>query len=164
MTRMSNRQVRQMANDGLAHARNFYQAKEIAARYGADQPAFDASHPTAGCWIDRIAWPPSADDQGTLAEAVAEANRYAKSMMNRCPNCDRPQADDHWCARCLEAAPRSGPMLSILYTCGLIVATGERRPNQRGDEELTVWVAAKRRPPGAWRLGRRAHAGRRKRS
>src|SRR6516165_4648266 len=91
----------------------------------------------------------SADDQGTLAEAVAEANRYAKSMMNRCPNCDRPQADDHWCARCLQAAPRCGPMLSILYTCGLIVATGERRPNQRGDEELTVWVAAKRRPPGA---------------
>src|SRR6516165_4536668 len=36
MTRMSNRQVRQMANDGLAHARNFYQSKEIAARYGAD--------------------------------------------------------------------------------------------------------------------------------
>jgi hypothetical protein len=56
---------------------NFHEAKRLAARYGANQPAFPASHPTAQAWIDRIAWLPSADEQGTLAEAIAEANRYS---------------------------------------------------------------------------------------
>jgi hypothetical protein len=36
-----------------------------------------ASHPAAQAWIDRIAWLPSADEQGRLDEAIAEANRYA---------------------------------------------------------------------------------------
>ena len=79
MTRMSNRQVRQMANDGLAHARNFYQAKEIAARYGADQPAFDANHPAAGCWIDRIEWLP----RPTIRARSPRPSRRRTGMRNR---------------------------------------------------------------------------------
>jgi hypothetical protein len=54
---------------------NFHQAKQIAARYGCDQPAFPASHPAAQAWIDRIARLPTADDLGRLDEAIAEADR-----------------------------------------------------------------------------------------
>jgi hypothetical protein len=56
---------------------NFHEAKRLAAHYGANQPAFPASHPAAQAWIDRIAWLPSADDEGTLDEAIAEADRYS---------------------------------------------------------------------------------------
>jgi hypothetical protein len=62
---------------------NWHAAKVMAARYGADQPAFPASHPAAQAWIDRIAWLPAADDQDTLAEAIDEANRCSGTGKGR---------------------------------------------------------------------------------
>jgi hypothetical protein len=54
---------------------NFYEAKETAARYGANQPAFGPTSPAAQAWIECIAGLPLAHDEDRLEEAVAEANR-----------------------------------------------------------------------------------------
>jgi hypothetical protein len=54
----------------------FQQAKETAARYGAEQPAFGPSSPAAPAWIDAVARLPLADDE-ELPEAIAEANRHS---------------------------------------------------------------------------------------
>jgi hypothetical protein len=56
---------------------NFYEAKQAAAHYGAEQPAFGPGSPAAPAWIARIAKLPVADDNDQLQEAVAEANRYS---------------------------------------------------------------------------------------
>jgi hypothetical protein len=56
---------------------NFHEAKEIAAQYGAEQPAFGPGDPAAPAWIARIALLPLARDMDQLPEAVAEANRYS---------------------------------------------------------------------------------------
>jgi hypothetical protein len=55
---------------------NFHEAKEIAARYGANQPSFPAGDPRAAAWVERIARLPLMDD-AELAEAVAEANLFS---------------------------------------------------------------------------------------
>jgi hypothetical protein len=54
-------------------------ARDLAAEFRAKLPAFDHTSPVARCWIDRIEWLPRAAEIGeqALAEAIAEANRYA---------------------------------------------------------------------------------------
>jgi len=58
---------------------NFRDARDLAIEFGAKVPAYDHTSPIAGCWIDRIEWLPNAAERGetALAEAIAEANRYA---------------------------------------------------------------------------------------
>jgi hypothetical protein len=55
----------------------FRDARDMAVEFGARLPAFDHTSPLAGCWIDRVEWLPRAMEQGTLTDAIAEANRYA---------------------------------------------------------------------------------------
>ncbi len=56
----------------------YQEAQQTAKRYGALIASW-RSVGQAGCWIDRIEWLPSAAERGpeALAEAIAEANRYA---------------------------------------------------------------------------------------
>ena len=56
---------------------NFRDARDLAAEYGAELPKFDHTHPLAGCWIDRIAMLPMADERGYLKEWIMEANSYS---------------------------------------------------------------------------------------
>ncbi len=57
----------------------FRDARDLAAEFGCKMPRFDHTAPVAECWIDRVAWLPSAAEQGKvqLACAIAECNRYA---------------------------------------------------------------------------------------
>lgn len=57
----------------------FHQAQEIALKFGAKQYLGDARNEAAQCWIDRIAYLPVAAEHHhhTLADAIAEANRYS---------------------------------------------------------------------------------------
>jgi hypothetical protein len=52
------------------------EAIEMAHRFGAKVPNCHVAAPAAQCWIDRIAALPIAQQQGRLAEAIAEANHY----------------------------------------------------------------------------------------
>jgi hypothetical protein len=55
----------------------FADARDLAIKFGAAVP--EKTHHATQCWIDRIAWLPSAAERGPVAlrEAIEEANRYA---------------------------------------------------------------------------------------
>ena len=59
-----------------SHDMRWIEAIEIAHRFGAKVPNCHVAAPAAQCWIDRIAALPIAQQQGRLAEAIAEANHY----------------------------------------------------------------------------------------
>jgi hypothetical protein len=58
---------------------NFRDARDLAAEFGAKLPSFDHTSPVASCWVDRIEWLVRAAEisEQALADAIAEANRYA---------------------------------------------------------------------------------------
>jgi hypothetical protein len=49
----------------------------MARRFDARAPGYREYEPRAALWIGRIERLPLAQQQGRLAEAIAEANRYA---------------------------------------------------------------------------------------
>jgi hypothetical protein len=58
----------------------FIEAVDMAYRFGARVPDCHEDDPRAALWIERIAELPLAQQQGRLAEAIAEADRYALSQ------------------------------------------------------------------------------------
>jgi len=55
----------------------FRDARDMVVEFAAKLPTFDHTNPLAGCSIDRIEWLPWAAEQGTPADAIDEADRYA---------------------------------------------------------------------------------------
>jgi hypothetical protein len=55
----------------------YIEARDLALRYHARLPVWSEDDELIDDWIDLIAALPAAEQQGRLAEALAEANRYA---------------------------------------------------------------------------------------
>ena len=57
----------------------FKEAQQIAARFNAKPAIWNGTEEVTGCWMDRIAWLPSAAELGKaeLTKAITEANRYS---------------------------------------------------------------------------------------
>lgn len=58
---------------------SFRDARDLAAEFGAQMPAFSHTSPATACWIDRIQMLPMAAAQGdkALAKAIEDADRYS---------------------------------------------------------------------------------------
>ena len=55
----------------------FIEAIDLARRFRTKIPELHEDDPRAALWIERIADLPLAQQQGRLAEAIAEADRHA---------------------------------------------------------------------------------------
>jgi hypothetical protein len=88
---------------------NFHEAKEIAARYGADRPSFGPHLPRAEVWIEKIARLPLLNDD-ELAGAIVEANRCAGALKNYAEGL---HIDARWPVRCQGCVP----YINCLFIC-----------------------------------------------
>jgi len=55
----------------------YIEAKDLALRYHARLPVWPEDDELIDDWVDLIAKLPAAGQQGVLAKAIAEADRYA---------------------------------------------------------------------------------------
>ena len=55
----------------------YIEAKDLALRYHAKLPVWPEDDELIDDWVDLIAKLPAAEQQGVLAQAIAEADRYA---------------------------------------------------------------------------------------
>jgi hypothetical protein len=58
----------------------YIEAQELAFRYHARLPVWQEDDELIDDWVDLIAQLPAAEQQGRLAQAIAEADRYAGAL------------------------------------------------------------------------------------
>jgi hypothetical protein len=61
----------------------YIEAKDLALRYHAKLPVWPEDDELIDDWVDLIAQLPAAEQQGRLAQAIAEADRYAGAELDR---------------------------------------------------------------------------------
>ena len=61
----------------------YIEAQDLALRYHAKLPVWPEDDELIDDWVDLIAQLPSAEEQGRLAQAIAEADRYAGAELDQ---------------------------------------------------------------------------------
>jgi hypothetical protein len=62
---------------------DLYEAQDLALRYHANLPVWPEDDELIDDWVDLIAQLPAAEEQGRLAQAIAEADRYAGAELDQ---------------------------------------------------------------------------------